>query len=161
MAAKNGSYFIRKNKGGSMKAEDCIFYQLAKTNQAALRFWSKKVARLDVTATQGMILNFLLDEDNVPSRQLGDRVHFDSATLTGLLDRLEAISLIERKPNPKDRRSVLICLTTKGSELAIEIRKQVGEENREFLSELTSDEEETLRNLLNRLRKRRDHQIDS
>ena len=144
-----------------MKAEDCIFYQLAKTNQAALRFWSKKVAQLDVTATQGMILNFLLDEDNVPSRQLGDRVNFDSATITGLLDRLEAIALIERQPNPKDRRSVLIRLTTKGRELAVEIRKQVGEENREFLSDLTSDEEEALRNLLHRLRTRRDQQTES
>ena len=144
-----------------MKAEDCIFYQLAKTNQAALRFWSKKVAQLDVTATQGMILNFLLDEDNVPSRQLGDRVNFDSATITGLLDRLEAIALIERQPNPKDRRSVLIRLTTKGRELAVEIRKQVGDENREFLSDLTSDEEEALRNLLHRLRTRRDQQTES
>jgi len=144
-----------------MKAEDCIFYQLAKTNQAALRFWSKKVAQLDVTATQGMILNFLLDEDNVPSRQLGDRVNFDSATITGLLDRLEAIALIERQPNPKDRRSVLIRLTTKGRELAVEIRQQVGDENREFLSDLTSDEEEALRNLLHRLRTRRDQQTES
>ncbi len=137
-----------------MKPEDCIFYQLAKTNQTALRFWSNKVSQLDVTAIQGMVLNFLLDEDQVPSRQFGDRVHFDSATLTGLLDRLEASSLVERKPNPRDRRSVLICLTTKGRKLAVKIRKQVEQENKEFLSDLNSDEEEVLRSLLHRIRTR-------
>ncbi len=144
-----------------MRPEDCIFYQLAKTNQAALKFWSKKVARLNVTAIQGMVLNFLLDEDNVPSRQLGDRVLFDSATLTGLLDRLESGSLIERKRNPNDRRSVLICLTPKGRELATEVRTLVGEENREFLSDLTSDEEKKLRSLLFRIRTRQENQAHS
>ncbi len=139
-----------------MRPEDCIFYQLAKTNQVALRFWSKKVSKLNITATQGMILNFLLDEDNIPSRHLGDRVHFDSATLTGILDRLEAIALIERLSNPLDRRSVLICLTPKGREVAVAVRKQVGEKNKEFLSNLTSGEEDELRTLLHRLRTRHD-----
>ncbi len=137
-----------------MKPEDCIFYQLAKTNQTALRFWSNKVSKLDVTAIQGMVLNFLLDEDHVPSRRLGERIHFDSATLTGLLDRLEASSLIVRQPNPKDRRSVLICLTAKGRKLAVKIRKQVAQENKEFLSDLNSDEEDVLRSLLHRIRTR-------
>ncbi len=149
------------NKGTQMKPEDCIFYQLAKTNQTALRFWSDKVATLNVTAVQGMVLNFLLDEDNIPSRQLGDRVLFDSATLTGLLDRLEKTALIKRKRNPKDRRSVLICLTPKGRTLAGEVRKQVSEENRSFLSELAPDEQVVLRKLLHRLRTQNDNQNNS
>ncbi len=62
----------------------------------------------------------------------------------------------ERQPNPRDRRSVLICLTPKGREVAVAVRKQVGEKNREFLSDLTSGEEDELRTLLHRLRTRRD-----
>jgi DNA-binding MarR family transcriptional regulator len=36
------------------------------------------------------------------------------STLTGVLDRLERRGLVERRPNPADRRSIAIHLTTEG-----------------------------------------------
>ena len=80
-----------------MKIEDCIFYQLNKANQAGARFLSGKLAPLGVTAVQGVVLSFLSDEDRVTSRKLGQRTKLDSATLTGILDRLEGMELVERR----------------------------------------------------------------
>jgi DNA-binding MarR family transcriptional regulator len=36
------------------------------------------------------------------------------STLTGVLDRLERRGLVERRPNPADRRSIAIHLTSEG-----------------------------------------------
>jgi hypothetical protein len=47
-----------------MKIEDCIFYQLNKAHQAAARFLSEKLAPCRVTAVQGVVLNFLFEEDD-------------------------------------------------------------------------------------------------
>ncbi|MCU0589081.1 MAG: MarR family transcriptional regulator [Syntrophobacteraceae bacterium] len=137
-----------------MDINECVFFLLAKCSQAGSRFWSQKVAALGVTAVQAMVLGFLFDEDRVTSRQLGERVALDSATLTGILDRLEAMAFIERRPNPDDRRAITICLTREGSKTAGSIRSLVEEANREFLRDLSQDEEAMLRGLLRRLRQR-------
>lgn len=135
-----------------MNSSDCIFYQLAKTNQAAMRFWSKRIIEFNVTPVQGMVLNFLMDEDGVTSKNLGDRVLLDSATLTGVLDRLEAMDLTERRPNPGDRRAILVCLTGKGRALTTDIRKVAIKANKKFLKVLNPDDEKDLRQMLHQLR---------
>ena len=68
-----------------MKPKDCIFFNLVKAGQGAARFWAQKVAELNVTAVQAMVLSFLYDKDRISSKELGDRTLLDSATLTGII----------------------------------------------------------------------------
>ena len=136
-----------------MKGHDCIFFQLAKANQAAARYWSKKIGPLNVTAVQGMVLTFLSEEDQVTSRNLGQRTQLDSATLTGILDRLEGMELVERRPNPGDRRAILIRLTKKGNDITGSIGEAMEEGNREFLDVLTAEEIPMFRGLLKKIRR--------
>ena len=72
-----------------MKVQDCIFFQLTKASQAGSGFWAKKVEHLGVTASQAMVLNFLGEEDRIPSHVLCRKLQITSATMTGILDRLE------------------------------------------------------------------------
>ena len=51
-----------------------------------------------------MTLNFLGEEDAIPTNALGHKLQITSATMTGILDRLEKMDLIERRPHPDDRR---------------------------------------------------------
>jgi MarR family transcriptional regulator, organic hydroperoxide resistance regulator len=136
-----------------MKAEECIFFQLAKASQAGSRFWSQKVAALNVTATQAMVLRFLFDRDEVNSSELGSRIELDSATLTGILDRLEAAGIIERRPNPTDRRAIHVHLTEKGRTTGKKVAQLMEVANTEFLREFNVSEEVALRSLLTRIRR--------
>jgi MarR family transcriptional regulator, organic hydroperoxide resistance regulator len=137
-----------------MNVDECIFFLLAKGSQAGSRFWGQKVASLGVTAVQAMVLSFLSEEDMLTSKQLGEKTILDSATLTGILDRLEATGTIERRSNPEDRRAIMICLTPEGRKVANGVRASVEEANREFLVDLSREEEAMLRGLLKRLRQR-------
>ena len=137
-----------------MKVEDCIFFNIAKVNQAAMKFWTRRIASLNVTAVQGMILNFLYEEDRLSSRCLGERTVLDSATLTGVLDRLEVMRLITRNPHPTDGRSILISLTEKGKNTAVRINKAMREANREFMKVFSPEEEKSFRSFLNHVRNR-------
>jgi DNA-binding MarR family transcriptional regulator len=92
-----------------MLGKKCIFFQLAKKNQVAGRFLSQKVAPLNLTPAQAMVLGFLAEEDQVTSTELGKRTELDSATLTGIIDRLETAGLLERLNHPDDRRSILVA----------------------------------------------------
>ena len=135
-----------------MKPEDCIFFQLAKTSQCATRFWANKINGLNITAAQGMIINFLFNSDLTTSSELGKRTMLDSATLTGILDRLEISSIVERKQHPDDRRAILVGLTEKGKEIAGDLYRAAEEANIDFLATLSTEQQTLLKGLLKTLR---------
>jgi DNA-binding MarR family transcriptional regulator len=83
---------------------------------------------------------------NPEARQVASETGLAKATLSGVLNTLEANRLIARKPSKDDRRIVLVSLTAKGQKMfekawpevnqcAKEITQQVGKEN---LRDLTS-----------------------
>jgi DNA-binding MarR family transcriptional regulator len=47
--------------------------------------------------------------------ELKARLHLPAQTITGILDALEKKGLVRRKPNPTDRRSLLVELTVAGA----------------------------------------------
>ena len=46
--------------------------------------------------------------------EIGQRLYCDASFVTGLVDRLEQDGLIERRPDPRDRRVTLVALTSAG-----------------------------------------------
>lgn len=140
-----------------MRETDCIFFQFAKANQIASRFLSQKVSRLNITSVQAMVLGFLDDEDRITSSELGKRTELDSATLTGILDRLEVAGFIERKGNPDDRRSIRIHLTKQGRLMSQEATRVITEANSEFLEVLTDAQKRDLHGIIKKLRLHAQH----
>lgn len=138
--------------GNPMQETDCIFFQLAKANQLASKFLSQKVSELNLTPVQALVLGFLHQEDQITSAELGKKTGLDSATLTGILDRLEAADFIERKNNPEDRRSIRIHLTSKGNELSGKAIKVIVGANVEFLQVLTKEQKRNLFDIIKKLR---------
>lgn len=68
--------------------------------------------------------------------------------VTGLVDRLEGAGLIERRPNPDDRRSTLISLNAKGARLVRRVLGGYFDHLDAALSALTANERLTLLSLL-------------
>ncbi len=135
-----------------MDPTDCIFFHLAKANQAGSKVWRKHMSRLNLTAVQGMVLNFLKQGDQITSKDLGERTQLDSATMTGVLDRLEKMALVERQSHPSDRRAVVVCLTDAGRELTDRTDSLGEEANIEFLKDLDKSERIQLKSLLRKVR---------
>jgi DNA-binding MarR family transcriptional regulator len=135
-----------------LKLDYCIFFQLAKANQIGSRFLGQKVAELNITPAQALVLGFLRDEDRITSSELGKRTELDSATLTGIIDRLEAAEFIERRGNPADRRSIHVHLTERGRLLGAKAVRLIAEANVKFLEMLTEQERGELRRIIGKLR---------
>ena len=61
--------------------------------------------------------------DKAPSqRELARLLGVDGATLVSTIDRLATNGLVERQPDPHDRRIKLVTLTDKGRELAAQVQ---------------------------------------
>ena len=85
-----------------------------------------------------------------PTR-LYEAAMISSGGMTNRIDRLERAGLIERRPDPDDRRGKLIALTTAGRRLIDDtITRHVANEER-LLAMLTVAEQEKLNALLRKL----------
>lgn len=90
--------------------------------------------------------------DGVNPRRLLHSVLITSGGLTKRLDRLESAGLIERHPDPEDRRGTLIRLTPYGAERIDAVLPSLLRMEDEYLSaELTDRQLEQTASLLRRL----------
>lgn len=99
------------------RLEDCISFVLGKAAQQVARRAREKLAPYDVTPTRYAVLKVLWQRDGQSGAEIGTRLVIDSATITGVIDRLEAAQLLERRPAPGDRRVHRLFLTARGRSL--------------------------------------------
>lgn len=76
-----------------------------------------KTEGLLVTKSQAKVLFLLHHRPAQTATELGDAVGMTKASLTGILDALEAAGLARRAADSEDRRRSLVSLTKAGDEL--------------------------------------------
>ena len=94
-----------------------ICFNLGRVMRRVYEFYERRLSPFGLTPPQYFVFNALWMGDGITIGELGDRVSLDSSTLTGIIDRMEKSDYVERKPNPDDRRSVLVFLTERAREL--------------------------------------------
>ncbi len=96
-----------------------------RAERARKQLLSPVLSAIGLTPGQGQagILNTLLKEDRLNQKELSCRCHMDTTTMSRNIDNLEKMGLLKREMNPESRRSVIICLTEKGREKALNIRE--------------------------------------
>lgn len=77
--------------------------------------------KITLTKEQWTILGVLWQDDGCSQQNLADRTQKDKPGITRLIDNLEKESLVERRPDAKDRRLNLIFLTPKGKIIEKEV----------------------------------------
>jgi len=134
-----------------MQFDDCLFFSLTTAARHASRYWKQAVCEFGVTGVQAMVLNVLHEQDCVSAACLGKKTCLDSATLSGVLDRLERDALIQRKPCSDDGRAIRVTLTDTGRELAAKVYQRMAEANRDYRASLSETEVVQLQQLLKTL----------
>ena len=131
--------------------EDCLSFYLGKAYQRVTQSAKQRLAPYCVTPGQYALLKVLWEHDNQSGAELGERLLLDSATMTGLLDRLEQAGLIERKAHATDRRVNQVVLTVRGRDLQIPLDREMDRLNQDFLGEFSPEAAKLLRELLSAL----------
>jgi DNA-binding MarR family transcriptional regulator len=75
------------------------------------------VSELDLAPMQAKALHELNAEPPISMRELAERLKSDPSNITGLVDRLEARGMVERRPDPNDRRVKGLALTPAGEKM--------------------------------------------
>ncbi|MFF3482191.1 MarR family winged helix-turn-helix transcriptional regulator [Streptomyces sp. NPDC002701] len=102
-----------------------------------------------LTGAQARLLS-LLSLEPLPMRRLAQKLKCEPSNVTGIVDRLEARGLAERRPDPSDRRVKLAAATEEGRRVARNLRLSL-RFAREPLAGLSREERMSLRGLLLRM----------
>ncbi len=95
-------------------------FLISRIKQVGTRIFDRMLADSGIDSfngAQGRILYVLWQNDDISISSLSAQTSLANTTLTNMLDRMENIGLIVRKPDPKDRRNKLIALTEKAKSL--------------------------------------------
>ncbi|GAA4113949.1 MarR family transcriptional regulator [Knoellia locipacati] len=111
--------------------------------------YDRAAAAHSLTGAQARVLA-LLSLEPLPMRRIARTLKCEPSNVTGIIDRLEARGLVERRPDPTDRRVKVAAATATGTRTARQLRDSLGFA-REPLAELSRAERTTLRDLLHRM----------
>jgi len=95
--------------------------------------------------------------DDTPVRTqaaLAEAIGADKSRIIGTLDELQEAGLIERTPDPADRRVRLLSITPQGRKVRRSVRKDIRAREERLLAALSSEEREIFVRALRRLSNR-------
>jgi DNA-binding MarR family transcriptional regulator len=112
--------------------------------------FAQAVAELDLAPVQAKALHELDVEPPISMRELAERLKADPSNVTGLIDRLEARGLVERRADPKDRRIKGLALTPAGATLRERLFARLYSAPRS-VAELSARDQRVLKDVLERI----------
>ncbi|WP_431981687.1 MarR family winged helix-turn-helix transcriptional regulator [Streptomyces qinglanensis] len=139
--------------GGDGRAPDALSVEVAELIGTVVARYHEEyelaAAEHALTGAQARVLT-LLSHRPTPMRQLARHLKCEPSNVTGIVDRLEARGLVERRPDPADRRVKVAAATEEGHATATRLRGELDFAG-EPLQELTPAERRLLRDLLRRM----------
>jgi DNA-binding MarR family transcriptional regulator len=105
-----------------------------------------------VTPSQSRALGTLARHGAVRLGTLSEHLRIAPRSATEVVDTLAAAGLVERRPDPADRRATLVALTARGTEVMSAIRTARAAEADDFFAQLDAADRATLSLILQKLR---------
>jgi DNA-binding MarR family transcriptional regulator len=81
------------------------------------RLYQPWLQKYNLTYPQYIVMLVLFEYKTIDFKALSEKIDLRTGTLTPILQKLEEIGYLDRKPNPKDSRRKNIVLTKKGTQL--------------------------------------------
>jgi DNA-binding MarR family transcriptional regulator len=112
----------------------------------------ESLAPWDVTPSQSRALGVLGRHGEVRPGTLAEHLRIAPRSATEVVDDLQARGLVERRPDPADRRATLVSLTAEGTRVSAAIRAARRAEADRFFGHLPDADRAELARILRTLR---------
>jgi MarR family transcriptional regulator, lower aerobic nicotinate degradation pathway regulator len=89
-------------------------YNIRRLQQIAVALFLQEVAPAGITPVQFAALQAVANAPGLDQRTLAHTIGFDTSTIAGVIDRLEARGLMQRSASPQDKRVRLLHLSGEG-----------------------------------------------
>jgi DNA-binding MarR family transcriptional regulator len=137
-------------KSGSRPSalSDDLSFLLARANAISLAAGNAALAAHGLKARSYSVLLLTTDESRPTQRELAEFLRLDPSQVVSLVDDLQSRGLVERRPDPADRRANVVVATDAGRQVAAAARETARRAEEQVHGQLTRDERQTLTELL-------------
>jgi len=142
-----------KKRGPFRSPEQEAMLNLLRTNDRFQLRFARLFRDYGLTSSQYNVLRILRGEGKpLPCLEIADRMIAVVPAITGLIDRLEAMSLVTRDRSTLDRRVVFVGITPKALDLLARLDQPVNQLHRKLIGHLSRSELGELSRLLTKAR---------
>lgn len=99
-----------------LKLENQICFPLYSVSRLLIQQYKPLLDELDITYPQYLVLLVLWEKNEIPVKDISEKLLLETNTLTPLLKRMETNGFIKRNRSKTDERMVIISLTQKGKD---------------------------------------------
>lgn len=139
------------NGSDNFVLDDQIGHLIRRAHQRASAALMTVLAEHQLTPTQFFAMARLWERGELSQNRLGRLSAMDPATIQGVVRRLGQRGYIERRPDPTDRRRMVLQLTPSGWSLVSGLLKRIDTASGRMLAPLSADERDQLRDLLRKV----------
>ena len=132
--------------------EDNIGTMLAQVSRLMRRSFDERARSIGVTRPQWQVLTLLKQYEGINQGGLADILEVEPITLGRMIDRLQDSELVERRPDPADRRAWRLHLTARGRALLETLRPHAEITFAEALDGIDAADQDRLMAMLDRIR---------
>jgi DNA-binding MarR family transcriptional regulator len=131
--------------GASVKADaDRLADFVLFTQRSCILNLSTELNKGNVSFPQFFLLTYLSSEEYLTMSDIAKKMGHSTAAATGLVDRLEKLSYVERVHAAEDRRKIMVRITAKGIELVAKMRTEIANDLVGILAGMDEDQAETV-----------------
>ncbi len=130
---------------------DCPYYLLTRASLATTAVMRRALAEVGFDRVRPAYLGALMclwSEDGRKVGELGRCAGLEPSTMTGLVDRMERDGLLQRQPDPTDRRAWRVFLTDEGRHAEQPVTEVVTTTLERMTDGLDDDDTETFKRIL-------------
>jgi DNA-binding MarR family transcriptional regulator len=109
----------------SLPLTDLPGHYIRRLQQIAVGLFMEETQAFGLTPVQFAALNAVVAQPGIDQRTLAASIGFDTSTIGGVVDRLEARAWVKRQVSPEDRRARLLYATPEGAQLLVQVRPSV------------------------------------
>jgi DNA-binding MarR family transcriptional regulator len=134
---------------GQMNGQSTLGFLLADASRLLRRRFQQESRDLPMTGAQLKIIARLAHAEGLSQAALAGLLDLEPMTLSRHVDRMEAAGLIERRPDPNDRRARQLFTTEKSRELLQPMRARAAAVYDSVLAGMSEAERQALIDALN------------
>lgn len=120
-----------------------LIFLASKSLERAAEYEIKQ--KLGFTSSQWKVIIALNQFEGLNQKELADKIYVDTSTLVPIIDKMEKNGLLERKPDPKDRRHNRLFLTKKSESTVDSIVEVIIQLKKLFYKGISKEEQESMR----------------
>ncbi len=131
--------------GASVKADaDRLADFVLFTQRSCILNLTTELNKGNISFPQFFLLTYLSSEEYLTMSDIAKKMGHSTAAATGLVDRLEKLSYVERVHASEDRRKIMVRITAKGVELVSKMRSEIANDLAGILAGMDEDQAEAV-----------------